>query len=363
LLFILSIVIAIAASVAALWIAFQLRLETILSAFWRKAGSALVMGAAISGMHYTGMAAANFAPNSLCVVSPQDINNVWLAGSIGGFTFMLLAATLLISVFDLRAYEESVEKTKAQKGLRQVNIELDAMVRELTVANAELEAFAYTIAHDLRAPLRHITGFAESLRQHSGHSLDAEGSRLLNVIHNSAAKQAKLIDNLLIYAKTGQHTLKIETVQLCPLVQEIRHELSLALGPSDTTEWRTASLPSVIGDIVLLRQVFYNLLSNAVKFTRKTERPIIEIGVQPGEVGRVLTFVRDNGAGFDMRYAGNLFGVFKRLHNNKEFEGTGIGLAHVRRIVQRLGGRVWAQGKVNEGATLYVDLPRGENQA
>ncbi len=280
--------------------------------------------------------------------------------AIGGVITMLTTWALLLM---LRAHDESIEKTKAQEALHQLNNELDAMVGELTAANAELEAFAYTIAHDLRAPLRHITGFAELLRKHSGRSLDAEGSRLLEIIHNAAAKQTKLIGNLLLYAKTGQQALKIETVQLTPLVQDIRHELSLALGPGDATAWRTASLPGVIGDTVLLRQVFYNLLSNAVKFTRKTERPIIEIGVQRGELSRVIAFVRDNGAGFDMRYAGNLFGVFQRLHNNKEFEGTGIGLAHVRRIVQRLGGRVWGEGKVNEGATFYVDLPRGENQA
>src|SRR5206468_3631893 len=211
-------------------------------------------------------------------------------------------------------------------------------------------------SHDLRAPLRHIDGFADMLMQQSASALDEKGRRYLENIAGSAKSMGRLIDDLLAFSRMSRTSLRSADVDLDGMVAEIRDRL--ARDTADRRiEWRIAPLGHVAGDPALLRVVFTNLLSNAVKYTSGRAEAVIEVDAIPTDAEDIIR-VRDNGVGFDMNYAHKLFGVFQRLHRDDEFEGIGIGLANVRRIVQRHGGRTWAEGTVNGGATFYVSLPR-----
>jgi signal transduction histidine kinase len=245
------------------------------------------------------------------------------------------------------------ERKQAEERLRQANA-------DLTTANQELESFSYSVSHDLLAPLRHLDGFASLLKEHAGHSLDAKGLRYLEFITESSKQMGRLTANLLAFSRMGRTELRKSWVSLDQLTKEALHELEPDLKGRHIT-WTIRALPEVEGDAVLLRQVMVNLIANAVKYTRPREQAHIEIGPAPGppQNGEMTILVRDNGVGFDMDHADKLFGVFQRLHHADEFEGTGIGLAHVRRIVQRHGGRVWAEGAVDRGATFYISLPVG----
>ncbi len=244
--------------------------------------------------------------------------------------------------------------------IQRLNQELEERVKtrttELHAANQELEAFSYSVSHDLRAPLRHMSGFAAMLERHAGESLDAQGRRYVAVIRDSATRMGQLIDDLLQFARLGRSDLQRRPVPLRELVAEVRQGLEPEAAGRQV-EWRCGELPVVIGDPSLLRQAFANLLGNALKYTRGCPVAHIEVGVQPGPDGEAVVFVRDDGAGFDMKYVGKLFGVFQRLHQQEQFEGTGVGLATVKRIVQRHGGRVWADAAVGRGATFYLALP------
>lgn len=244
--------------------------------------------------------------------------------------------------------------------LQQLNQKLETRVAdrtaELQAANQELEAFSYSVSHDLRAPLRHIGGYAAMLHRHSHAVIDDKGRRYLQVIQDSTRRMGQLIDDLLAFSRHGRTELRRKSVRLDELVAEVRQSLQADLADR-TVVWQVAALPVVTGDIDLLRQVFANLLANAVKYTRQRAEARIEIGSQEGNPAETVVYVRDNGAGFDMKYADKLFGVFQRLHDHREFEGTGVGLATVRRIVQRHGGRVWAEGRPQAGATFFVALP------
>jgi signal transduction histidine kinase len=231
-----------------------------------------------------------------------------------------------------------------------------ARTAELQVANQELEAFSYSVSHDLRAPLRHIGGFAAMLQAHAGAGLDEKGKRYVGIILDSTKRMGQLIDDLLAFARQSRVEVRRELVALDELVAQVRQGLHAEQAGRRIT-WTVATLPVVAGDTALLRQVFANLLGNAVKYTRKRDEALVEIGVQPGGKDEAVVFVRDNGAGFDMKYVDKLFGVFQRLHTDDAFEGTGVGLATVRRIVQRHGGRVWAEAQVQVGATFFVALP------
>jgi signal transduction histidine kinase len=240
--------------------------------------------------------------------------------------------------------------------------ELDARVQqrtaELQATNDELEAFSYSVSHDLRAPLRHITGFASMLQRHSAGALDAKGHRYVQTMIDSAAQMGRLIDDLLAFSRIGRSSMSVGRVALTPLVEGARGEVARDAG-GRSIAWRIDPLPEVAGDAALLRLVFINLLSNAVKYTGQREQACITVSEVPAESpGEVVVAVRDNGVGFDMQYVHKLFGVFQRLHSAQEFTGTGIGLANVRRIVTRHGGRVWAEGRLDEGATFHVALPR-----
>ncbi|HPJ56987.1 MAG TPA: transporter substrate-binding domain-containing protein [Kiritimatiellia bacterium] len=225
----------------------------------------------------------------------------------------------------------------------------------LVAANKELEAFSYSVSHDLRAPLRHVAGFVQLLQANAQGKLDETGARYIEVIAGATRKMGELIDDLLSFSRTGRAQMRIEPVALGPLVDECRRELEPET-KGRRIEWVIGELPEVQADRSLLRQVLANLLGNAVKYTGKREDARIEV-TSRREGGEIIVCVRDNGAGFDMKYADKLFGVFQRLHNESDFEGTGIGLANVRRIVVRHGGRTWAEGAVDRGAAFSFSLP------
>ncbi|HSI13289.1 MAG TPA: ATP-binding protein, partial [Chthoniobacter sp.] len=227
----------------------------------------------------------------------------------------------------------------------------------LRAANAELEAFTYSVSHDLRAPLRHIDGFADLLKSHASDGLGDKGKRYLKTISDSAKRMGALIDDLLVFSRIGRAEMRHSKVDLNPLVEEVIQELRVETLKRNVA-WKRQELPTVDGDPSLLRQVFVNLLSNAVKYTRPRDPAEIEVGSVVSDDHHMI-FVRDNGVGFDMTYVGKLFGVFQRLHRAEEFEGTGIGLANVQRIILRHGGKTWAEGKSGEGATFYFTLPMG----
>jgi signal transduction histidine kinase/CHASE3 domain sensor protein len=229
------------------------------------------------------------------------------------------------------------------------------LIQDLTAVNEELESFSYSVSHDLRAPLRHISGFGDLLRQQLGGLADEKASRYLTVIGESTRHMGLLIDELLAFARVGRAELQRSKFELAPLVQAVIHNLQGSVDGREI-DWQVGPLPEVEADAGMMRQVFTNLIDNALKYTRPRARTVIEIGARPND-GELLFYVRDNGVGFDPQYAGKLFGVFQRLHQAEEFEGTGIGLANVRRVIQKHGGRTWAEAELDTGATFYFTLP------
>ncbi len=251
------------------------------------------------------------------------------------------------------------ETDASQSALRDLTASLERRVQERTMqleeANKELESFSYSVSHDLRAPLRHIAGFLNLLTRDDGTTLSDSGRRYTGIISDAARRMGALIDDLLDFSRTGRKDLVRIEVDMRALVDEVLHDLANDLA-GRSVEWVIGDLPRVSSDRSLLKQVWFNLLSNAVKYSRNRETARVE--VQCRQEGSNFEFrVSDNGAGFDPRFAGKLFGVFQRLHRQEEFDGTGIGLANVRRIVTRHGGRVWAEGRINEGAAFYFSLP------
>lgn len=257
---------------------------------------------------------------------------------------------LLLSTYDA-AIQRNKDLSHAQGELHRLNARLE-------MANQELEAFAYSVSHDLRAPLRHINGFAGLLRQSAADRLEPKEQSHLANITEAAKQMGQLIDDLLSFSRMGRAEMRHTSVDLNAMLQEIIRSLGTEIKERKIA-WKIESLAPVEADPAMMRQVLTNLLANAVKYTCPRKEAEIAVGMRDAPLETIL-FVRDNGVGFDMKYADKLFGVFQRLHRADEFEGTGIGLANVRRIITRHGGRTWAEGQVGEGATFYFSLPKSE---
>jgi PAS domain S-box-containing protein len=267
---------------------------------------------------------------------------------------MLSPLTTEAGTLVLSAVRDITARKEAEARILRLNEELGQRVNELQVANQSLEAFSYSVSHDLRAPLRAIAGFASLLVQDHEATLDEEGKRLLSVITSNARRMGSLIEDLLSFARVSRTEIRKSELDMMALAQSVVEEVRVS-EPSRQVAITVQPMPNANGDPALLRQVYTNLISNAWKFTRRKADAIIEVGSYPnGE--RNVYFVKDNGAGFDEEYAHKLFGVFQRLHTEQEFEGTGIGLALVSRIIQRHGGHAWASGKMGEGATFYFTV-------
>ena len=267
--------------------------------------------------------------------------------------------------FGIIALQTRAERIRAQQEIESLNAELEERVRERTeqleVANKELESFSYSISHDLRAPLRTIEGFSSAVMADFAPLLPPDGKRFLERIQSGALRMGLLIDDLLAFSQMSRQELRRQTCDTGNLVHEVLESLAQDY-PAASSQVEIGDLPASYSDISLLRQVWVNLISNALKYSAKKEAPRVQIGCQlgagAGDEGEQVFFVRDNGAGFDIAYIDKLFGVFQRLHTEKEFKGTGVGLAIVKRIVERHGGRVWAEGVEHEGATFYFTLPK-----
>jgi signal transduction histidine kinase len=257
-----------------------------------------------------------------------------------------------------RAIRYAIEREKCEQQIREFNEELEGRVQERTAdlmaANDELEAFSASVSHDLRGPLHLIDGYSEMLEETYGQALDSEGKKYLQRIHASVQEMAGIIEGLLNLSRLGRRQLKVQSTNLNEIIVAILADC-IPANQARKIEWKIGNLPEVKCDQGLIKQVFANLISNAVKYTRQREVAVIEVGQTTIDRETVI-FVRDNGAGFDMKYADKLFGAFQRLHRQDEFEGTGVGLATVRRIIQRHGGRIWAEAELDKGAAFYFTL-------
>jgi signal transduction histidine kinase len=269
-------------------------------------------------------------------------------------------AILILLVKGFVIHSEIGRRTVAEQNLKRANESLERRTAELSETNIELESFAYSVAHDLRAPLRHISGYSGALTQDYGPRLDAEGLRCLGKIADCAQKMGILVDDLLALSKVGRQELSFQDIPLGSLVAEVVEELAPELAGRDV-EWQVGDLFDAECDPGLMKQVFANLFSNAAKYTRKREHAVIQIG-QTSQDGEQVIFIRDNGVGFEMQYVAKLFGVFQRLHKARDFEGTGVGLAIVQRIIRKHGGRIWAEAVVDQGATFYFTLGTPEKK-
>ncbi|MCS3810622.1 ATP-binding protein [Xanthomonas sp. 4461] len=261
---------------------------------------------------------------------------------------------VLMTVSDI-----SLQKA-SQLRIQELNRQMEGKVEQVSEVNRELEAFSYSVSHDLRAPLRHVAGFSDKLARHLGDAADEKSRHYMEVISSSARRMASLIDDLLVYSRLGRSALRLQAVDMQSLVAETRAILDSNVQSENTghrVDWQIAPLPVLVADENMMRQLWMNLLGNAVKYSAKREVARVEVTYTPMADGGHQFSVRDNGAGFDMEYSGKLFGVFQRLHKASEYAGTGIGLASVRRVLTRHGGRIWAEGVVDEGATFYFELP------
>ncbi|MDB5742699.1 MAG: sensor signal transduction histidine kinase [Polaromonas sp.] len=379
-----SILIAVLASFVALKLFVLLRSSAITHPLVKRGASALVMGVAIAGMHYTGMAAARFAPGSICTTPGEDVNNAWLASAIAVFTLLILAIALITSLYDahltsraglhnehlVQANEklrlESLQLEQANGQIRQqsdhlvaMNTQLEASVfkrtEQLQETVRELEAFSQAVAHDLRGPISSIGGFCGLLGKPAAGTLSDKGLHYVARIRDNSKKMADLIEALRSLTHLSQIALKHEQVDLSRLAQEAFEDCRMQ-HPGRMVHSSVQAAMQCVGDERLLRLVLVNLIGNAWKFSSRQADATVEVGMKPGPNGQAIFFVRDNGAGFDMAYADKLFGSFQRLHSPSEFEGTGIGLATVRRIILRHEGRIWAEAALEEGASFYFTL-------
>lgn len=282
--------------------------------------------------------------------------NIYSSGQI----LALLLSVLLGYIMIYYMIKETMDaQGEAEKKLKENFISLQSLNEKLNVSNKSLESFTYSVSHDLRAPLRAINGFNDILTKRLSKNIDKDSRELFGYIAENGKKMNLLIDELLAFSRSGTRQLSLVTADMNVLVNE-----SIIEYEKNEEKIRASImidlLPSSAGDVVLLKQVLYNLISNAIKYSSKNDNPIIKIGAIKGKEQNTY-YVKDNGVGFDMKYASKLFGVFQRLHDDSEFKGTGIGLAIVKQIIERHGGKVWAEGKLNEGATFYFSLPKSRS--
>jgi signal transduction histidine kinase len=287
------------------------------------------------------------------MVSKIDASEVYLPirnMEMAVFMLAFLAIASLVSITFLY-----YRKTQAEFLSRRYSLDLERHVAELSAVNKELDAFSYSVSHDLRTPLRAIDGFSRILEEEHGPRLEGDARRLLGVVRQSAARMSQLIDDLLAFSHIGRQELTVADIDMEHLAMSAYKEIANSAGARDIV-FEVRPMPRASGDHAMLKQVFLNLLSNSIKFTRHRATAHIEAGGW-SKSGENVYYVKDDGVGFDMNYAGKLFGVFQRLHPQEDFEGTGVGLALVERIVRRHGGRAWAEGKPGLGATVYFSLP------
>jgi signal transduction histidine kinase len=329
-----------------------------------------------------GMIARRLLPAA--VVLPMALGLLRLGGETAGwydarfgvalftttFVFILVAVVWAtarrLHGLDLKQRAAERATYQSEERVRMLNLELEQRIAERTVAleaagvaNRDLEAFSYSVSHDLRAPLRAISGFSSIVAEDHSAAMDADGLRCLDHVQTSAQQMGQLIDDLLAFSRTGRHALAIRTVSTAEVIKACLTDLK-GMQESRRVEITVGEMPDCQADPSLLRQVWLNLLANALKYTRKCDRAVITIGSRREDETDVF-FVQDNGAGFDMQYADKLFGVFQRLHLADDYEGTGVGLALVQRVIQRHGGRIWAEGQLNRGATFNFTLTGGSS--
>ena len=303
-----------------------------------------------------GIQESQLPPNATIANRPPDFFAAYRGLVLGGTAFIALEGLVIALLFiNVRMRKRAEEK------IRTLNADLEGRVqartKQLELANRELEAFSYSVSHDLSAPLKNISGFIQLLRKRSSGALDEKSERYLGTIMDESKRLGTVIESLLDFSRLGRAELRKTNVDLNRLVAEVQEQFVLET-QGRSIQWRVEPLPEVLGDWNLLKQVFANLLSNAIKYTRTRLQATITVGCENGNSEEVVVFVRDNGVGFSMKHASKLFGVFQRLHSVKEFEGTGIGLANVQRIIQRHGGRVWVEAEENHGAAFFCSLPR-----
>jgi light-regulated signal transduction histidine kinase (bacteriophytochrome) len=289
-----------------------------------------------------------------------DLSRKHVGWNIDEFIIALAILAFAFGIFSLRRWrelkDEIAERRRAEKEIKKLNEDLERRTIELEATNNELEAFSYSVSHDLRNPVLAIGGFSRLLLEKYSSHLDGKGHHYLNIILSSTQNMCQFIDDILAFSHSGHRQIEFSDIDMGELAKALFEELKgITLGRM--LRLNLKPLPPARCDRAMIREVLMNLLSNAIKFTRDKETGIIEMSGWI-EKNQNIYYVKDNGAGFDMQNADKLFGVFQRLHNTEEFEGTGVGLALVQRIIRRHGGRVWAVGKVNEGATFFFSLPR-----
>ncbi len=343
----------------------NVRLKAKIGVRWKPDKAQLAQSLSYIGAIATGLSEMDAEESRLAALRNRQARDNESRARLTLFGATMTACLALVATFWLLRRMLLVRVQKEQETQR-ANVELESRVAERTeslqsanvrlhTANQELEAFTYTVSHDLRAPLRHVVGFADLLDKKSGALLDVPGKRYLATIREAGRRAGQLIDDLLSFSRMSRAELSQSLVAMPQLVKSICTELT-SENPDREIRWDIAALPEVWGDGAMLRLVWWNLLENAIKYSSKEAISQIQVGVDKKETEWEF-FVKDNGVGFDMAHVDKLFGVFQRLHDFEAFEGTGIGLANVRRIVERHGGRTWAESELGQGATFYFSLP------